>query len=158
MKLDRQSLDLALEHLPEPRANRIRLFRLVLATAGQLRAELDRTLAPSGVTSQQAALLHCIEAHGTPPTLGEVASTLSMTHQNAKQIASALERKGFLRIEVDEADRRARRLVLTEHHRRFWQARNPGDFDGVERWTSALSDDEVAQLVPLMRRWIRTLR
>lgn len=145
-------LELGLAALPAAQAQRIRLLRSLLASAGRLRQRLDRALAPAGITSQQAGLLQFIEAQARPPTQGQVAQALGMTHQNVKQIALALERKGFLVIEADAADRRARRLVLTPHHQHFWQARNPGDFVRVEGWTAVLSDAEVGQLVALLQR------
>lgn len=152
MKPNRQWLDLGLDALPAPRADRVRLFRLVLATAAHLRGALDRELAATGITTQQAALLQCVQAHPEAPTIGEVAQAMSMTHQNVKQIALALQRKGFVDIVVDEADRRARRLVLTAHHHRFWARRNPQDFLAVEGLSAALRDAEVRTLVDLLAR------
>lgn len=151
-------LDLGLDALPTPRAQRIRLFRVLMATSAQLRGRLDRELAASGITSQQAAMLQMIEAQNEAPTISAVAQTLGMTHQNVKQIAAALERKGFLDIVVDTADRRARRLQLTAHHHRFWKARNPSDFSSVEAWTSELTDAEVATVVRLLNRLKDQLR
>jgi len=143
-------LDLGLDALPGRQAERVRLFRLLFATSTQLRNRLDRELAPSGVTSQQAAMLQMIEAQPQAPTLSEVARALGMTHQNAKQIALVLERKGFVEITVDTADRRARRLQLTAHHHRFWGQRNAADFTRVEAWTAALSDGEIRTVVRLL--------
>jgi len=117
-----------------------------------MRAALDRELASSGITTQQAALLQCVQAQPEAPTVGAVALAMSMTHQNVKQIALALQRKGFLDIVVDEADRRARRLVLTNHHHRFWARRNPQDFNAVEGLTAELGDAEVRILVGLLAR------
>lgn len=158
MSDDRQWLDMGLEALPAAAADRVRLFRLLLAEAAQLRARLDRELAPSGVTVQQGVLLSWIEARSAPPTIGEVAAGLGMTHQNVKQIAAALERKGLLEIVVDEADRRARRLVLTAQHRRFWKRRNPNDFSQVQSWLAAFDDDEVRSLLRLLGRLHRHLK
>jgi DNA-binding MarR family transcriptional regulator len=158
MSSDRQWLDLALGDLPPANAHRVRALRLLLAQAGRLRTLLDRELAPSGITTQQGALLSWIEAQSTPPTLSAVAAALAMTHQNAKQIAAALQRKGFLAIEVDPGDRRARRLRLTEQHRQFWQQRNPSDFAAVLRWTAVWNDEEVRQLVDLLGRLNRHLQ
>ncbi len=152
------SLDLGLAALPPAVADRIRLFRLIDFNAMHLRARLDRLLAPQGLTTQQAALLQHIEAAAEAPTISRVAQGMSMTHQNLKQIALALERKGFLRIEVDPSDRRARRLVLTARHHRFWRQRNPGDFDQVAAWTAALEDAEVAAVVQTLRRLALDLR
>ena len=157
MSDDRQWLNLGLAHLPAPEAARVRLFRLLLGTAAVLRGRLDRALAPSGVTTQQATLLHWIEAQPGPPTLGAVAAGLDMTHQNVKQIVLALQRKGLLDLQVDPQDRRARRLVLTAQHHRFWQDRNPGDFAAVQGWMAAWNDAEVQQVLQLLLRLHRHL-
>lgn len=154
----RQWLDADLQGVAPLEAERVRLFRTVIAAAAMLRARLDREMAATGITTQQALLLQFIETRSEPPTIGQVAAGLSMTHQNVKQIALALERKGFLVIEVDEADRRARRLVTTARHRRFWARRNPRDFGSVQAWTAGLSDADVAEGVRLMRKLIRGLR
>jgi DNA-binding MarR family transcriptional regulator len=151
-------LDLGLDGLDPAQADRIRLFRLLEVSAMQLRARMDRLLAPQGLTTQQAALLQHIEGQDTPPTISRIAQAMAMSHQNLKQIALALERKGFLRIEVDAADRRARRLVLTERHHAFWRDRNPGDFDQVAAWTSVLRDAEVALVVGSLQRLLAGLR
>lgn len=157
MSSNTQRLDQSLQGVSPELAERVRAFRLLMASGARLRALLDRELAPSGVTVQQGALLSWIEAQGAPPTIGQVAAGLGMTHQNVKQIALALERKGFLEIAVDEADRRARRLVLTAHHRRFWRQRNPDDFAAIERWLVDWRDDEVQQVVALLKRLHRHL-
>lgn len=158
MSANRQWLDLGLDALPANRAQRVRVFRLLLHTSARLRGEMDKALAPTGVTVQQAAMLQFIEAQAAAPVMSQVAQGLRMSHQNVKQIARVLERKGFVCIAVDEADRRARRLVLTEHHHRFWRARNPSDFDGVARWTSGLTDAEVDALSGLLAKLGRGLR
>lgn len=149
---------MGLENLPAAEADRVRLFRLLLAEATLLRARLDRDLAPSGVTAQQAVLLSWIEARAAPPTLGEVAIGLAMTHQNVKQIAAALERKGFLEIVVDGEDRRVRRLVLTARHRRFWKRRNRNDHSQVQSWLAAYDDEEVRTMLRLLGRLHRHLK
>jgi DNA-binding MarR family transcriptional regulator len=157
MSDDRQWLDLGLDALPTAQAARVRLFRVMSATAAQMRSRMEREMAASGITLQQAALLQFIQAQALPPTIGTVATGLSMTHQNVKQIALVLERKGFLTITVDAHDRRARRLATTARHRRFWARRNPGDFDLVQTWTAGLNDDEVAQAVHLLGKLLATM-
>ena len=145
-------LDLGLDALPAGQAQRVRLLRVVLATAAVLRGRLDGALAPSGITSQQAAMLQLIEAQAEAPTISFVAQAMGMTHQNVKQIALALQRKGFIVIATDAVDRRVRRLQLTAHHHRFWKERNPSDFVSVEAWTAGLSDREVAVAVRLLAK------
>ena len=150
-------LDLSLEGLNVSEADRIRVFRLLMIEGARLRGLLDKALAPSGLTAQQGALLSWIQAQPEPPTLMGAANGLSMTHQNVKQIVVALQRKGMLDIQVDANDRRVRRLVLTEAHHRLWRDRNPSDFSSVLAWMSGWEDEEVAQMVRLLRRLHRHL-
>lgn len=139
-------------------AERVRLFRLLSATAMQLRARMDRELAPHGLTTQQAALMQHVESHDPPPTATQVAQAMAVSHQNVRQLVDALVRKGFLELHTDPADRRARRLVATERHRAFWRDRNPADFDRVAEWTAPLDDTEVAATVDALMRLYLGLR
>jgi len=119
--------------------------------AQRLRTLMDQRLHAHGLTTQQAALITVVDAFGTP-SLSQVASALSTTHQNAKQIAAALERKGFIRIVQDATDRRVRRLVTTAKSRAYWEQRSPDDYDVVLEWFSALSESEAATLFELLLR------
>ncbi|MFO1329974.1 MAG: MarR family winged helix-turn-helix transcriptional regulator [Rubrivivax sp.] len=158
MSSDRKWLDASLDGLPQAQADRVRAFRLLLVQGTLLRSLLDRELAPSGVTAQQGAMLSWIDAQPEPPTIGAVAAALVTTHQNVKQIATALARKGFLDIVVDAADRRARRLVPKARHRRFWKRRNADDFAAIQSWLAVWTDDEVGRAVDLLQRLLRHLK
>src|SRR5688572_8817506 len=80
-----------------PAADAVRCFRLIALVAQRLRYRLDRHLREDGLTTQQGFLLTVVRNRGRP-TLGEVAKAMATTHQNAKQVAAALERKGMLTI------------------------------------------------------------
>ncbi len=58
-----------------------------------------------------------------PPTLTEVAEFMGSSRQNVKQLALKLEKRKFMRIEKDEKDNRALRLVLTEECNQFFSNR-----------------------------------
>jgi len=152
MSAGKQWLNLSLDEVERAAADRVRAFRMLMMGGTRLRGLLDRALAPSGVTTQQGVLLSWIESQPAPPTITAVAAGVGMTHQNVKQIALALVRKGFLEIAVDARDRRSRRLHLTEHHHRFWRQRNPSDFIEVQAWTAGLSDKEVATTIKLLKQ------
>jgi DNA-binding MarR family transcriptional regulator len=133
------------------RATRIRTFRLIVLLAQELRTLMDQVLHADGLTTQQAALITVVEATGAP-TLSQAAKALGTTHQNAKQIATALERKGFLRIEQDKDDRRVRRLVTTAKSRAYWKQRSPTDYEHVLAWFADLSEHEARTLFELLSR------
>lgn len=152
MSIESDWLNLGLDAVPDPKAQRVRLMRLMLATSAQLRSRLDRELASSGITSQQAAMLQLIESLNEAPSFSTIARVLDMTHQNVKQIAVVLQRKGLLDITMDPLDKRARRLTLTQQHRRLWSQRNPSDFVMVEQLTAGLSDADVKKAVQLLMK------
>lgn len=157
MNSGKQWLDLSLADVELAQADRIRVFRMLVMEGARLRGLLDRVLAPTGLTTQQGAMLSWIEAQPSAPMISAAAAALAMTHQNVKQIATALERKGFLEIRVDAQDRRMRRLALTERHHHFWQARNADDFAAVQSWLSIWTDPQVQQVLRLLRRLHRHL-
>ena len=118
------------------RAIRIRTFRLIIVLAQELRTLMDQRLRQDGLTTQQAALITVVDMAGAP-SLSEAATFLGSTHQNVKQIAASLERKGFLRIVLDEHDGRVRRLETTAKSRRTWKRRSDADQRVVLDWFSS---------------------
>jgi len=133
------------------RATRVRTFRLILTVAQRMRTSMDKRLRADGLTTQQAALISIVDTLGTP-SLSDVSRRLGTTHQNARQIADALERKGFLRIATDPGDARVRRLHTTERSRAYWLRRSATDQDHVVDWFDGLSTAEVTTLFNLLDR------
>ena len=130
-------------------ATRVRIFRLVILLAQELRTLMDKLLREDGLTTQQAALLTVIGISNAP-SLTEAATMLGTTHQNVKQLASSLERKGFVRIVDDESDRRVRRLLATEKSDATWRRRSRSDQQRVLDWFSGLSDEQAESLFQLL--------
>jgi DNA-binding MarR family transcriptional regulator len=132
-------------------ATRIRTFRLVVVLAQELRTLMDQLLRPDGLTTQQAALITIVEVMGRP-SLSTAAASLGTTHQNAKQLASALERKGFIRFVPDGQDGRIRRLITTPKSRSYWRERSGSDQRRVLEWFSELTEEEAQTLFQLLLR------
>jgi DNA-binding MarR family transcriptional regulator len=132
-------------------AARVRLFRLLVVFGQELRTRMDQELRPTGMTTQQAALTGVVDAMGRP-SLSQAAAALGTTHQNAKALAAALERKGHLEIRLDTDDARVRRLSTTESSREFWRARGRADQERVLEWFAGVSDTEAQMLHGLLVR------
>lgn len=126
----------------------VRAFRLALLVGQRMRHLMDERLRVDGLTTQQAALVTAA-AMMEGPSLTRVAGCLGTTHQNAAQLVSALERKGFLRIEPDPADRRRKRLVTTEANDEYWRGRDTDDSAAVAEWFSGLDPEELDTFVRL---------
>jgi DNA-binding MarR family transcriptional regulator len=132
-------------------ATRVRTFRMIVVLSQQLRTLMDQLLREEGLTTQQAALITIIDTIGRP-SLSQAAAMFGTTHQNTKQIARALERKGLIRIVPDEHDGRVRRLLTTESSRAIWERRSGSDQQRVLEWFSVLGADDARTLFSLLLR------
>ncbi|MDI1284512.1 MAG: MarR family transcriptional regulator [Reyranella sp.] len=110
--------------------------------ARALARRFDEALAPFGLTSGQFSLLTSLN-QPKPPSIGSIASLLVMDRTTLTANLKPLERRGLVRISVDPADRRARRLTLTTAGRRIlrsamatWE-RTHGEIDGRLAHTEA---------------------
>jgi DNA-binding MarR family transcriptional regulator len=137
--------------LGEDGAVRVRTFRLIVLAAQELRTLMDQLLRADGLTTQQAALITVVDLLGTP-SLSQAAHALGTTHQNARQLADALERKGFLQISTDQADARVRRLSTTAKSKRYWHGRSAADQQQVLDWFGDLSPAEAQTLFDLLAK------
>lgn len=130
----------------------VRTFHLILLLAQQMRTLMDQRLRPDGLTTQQAALLTVVDGFDEPPTLSQVAAALSTSHQNARQIADALQRKGMLAFGTDPNDARVRRLRTTTTNAAYWARRNAADHEAVGAWFDDLTPAEHDTLYLLLAR------
>lgn len=136
----------------------VQLFRTIVVLASHLRVRMDQRLAAIDLTTQQVAVLTVVETADEPPTLGEVAAVLGTSHQNVRQIASVLERKGLLVVAVDPIDRRVRRLNVTPAVAALFEGRDLADHQAVAQWMSVLTVQEQERAVALLGRVLAGLR
>ncbi|MBX3232015.1 MAG: winged helix DNA-binding protein [Labilithrix sp.] len=137
--------------LSQDKIVRLQTFRLLIVLANGLRNMTDKLLAADGLTTQQAAVLTIARGLGRP-SFSECATALATSHQNVKQIALALERKGFVRIVPDPNDGRIRRLQTTPKNDRYWAKRNPSDHAAVLATFNALTPHEARTLFRLLTK------
>lgn len=135
----------------------VQLFRVVLTLATHLRTRMDQRLAEVDLTTQQAGVLTFVTASEQPPTLSETARSLGTSHQNARQVVAALERKGMVEVRPDPADGRVRRLAVTARVAEAFADRDLADHHEVAQWLSALTEDEQRQAVRLLSRVLTQL-
>ena len=143
--------------LGEDGAVRVRTFRLIVLVAQELRTLMDQLLRADSLTTQQAAMITVADLLGTP-SLSQAATALGTTHQNARQLADALERKGFLRISTDRADARVRRLSTTAKSESYWRHRSAADHQQVLDWFGDLTPAEAKTLFELLAKLERRAR
>lgn len=72
----------------------------------------DAVMRPLGLTSGQFSLLMSLN-RPEPPTIGSVAALLGMDRTTLTANLKPLERRDLVKVAIDTADRRNRRLALT---------------------------------------------
>ena len=112
------------------------LIGLLSAFENRFQAMADNMM--QEISWKQFFAIICINMCKEPPTLKELSDILGSSHQNVKQILLKLEKKGFIRFEQDEADKRKQRIVLTNECREFCEKNDEmsqktmmGMFEGI---------------------------
>lgn len=120
------------------------IFGSLFLLPNKLQTLMDQELSSDDITTKQWFLSAIIEHFGdTAPTLSEVSKAMGTSHQNVKQIALKLEKKGFLNMEKDATDRRVIRLKLTEKSNLFWEKRKEGAEEFLIHVFKDLKEDEI---------------
>jgi DNA-binding MarR family transcriptional regulator len=96
----------------------------VQRAARALARRFDDALRPVGLTSGQFSLLMSLN-RPEAPTIGSVAALLAMDRTTLTANLKPLERRGLVKVAVDEKDRRSRRMTLTPAGRKLLVAAFP---------------------------------
>ena len=129
------------------------LYGSIFLLSQRLKYLTDKELKKDQLTTKQFLTIAAIEKlFDYPPSINEVAEVLSTSHQNIKQIANQLEKKGFILIERDEKDRRRLRLKVTEKNRRYWDFRAEESEKFVLSLFSSLDEDEIHRFHSLVTK------
>lgn len=122
--------------------------RLVYDLGRRSKAIMSQVVAELGLTPPQAWALRSLEQ---PLAMGDLADRLFCDASYVTAIVDALEQAGLAERRPDPADRRVRQIVRTDHGRevteeisRQMRCRHP--------LFGALDEDEIAQLVELLRK------
>jgi DNA-binding MarR family transcriptional regulator len=103
----------------------------------------DEFLRPVELTNQQFTLLMSLN-RPVPPTMGSVAELLAMDRTTLTAALKTLERRGLVKVTVDETDKRSRRLILSAAGRKVLAAALPlwkRAQSAVERLITDISPD-----------------
>ena len=128
-------------------ASRDDLARLLMAAS---RAVNDGTLAAldpdgtSGVRLAHVPVIAVLDAHGT--RIGDIAERIGVTRQAAAQLVGDLEEAGVVASAPDPVDRRATRVVLTEHGAQFCEGATQILRARERAWVEARGAESLARL------------
>lgn len=112
---------------------------------------LDRRMARSGASLARTKVLMLVEREG-PVRATDIAELFGLAPRTVTDSLDALERAGLLRREPDPADRRVKRISITEEGRRAIAATEPLRLKLVDSIFGVLSDAERAQLARIVAK------
>jgi len=104
----RDELPLALTHQVRDHCLCLHVQRAARALARRF----DDALRPVGLTQGQFSLLISL-TRPEPPSIGEVSNLLALDRTTLTANLKPLQRRGLVKVKVDAADKRGRRLILT---------------------------------------------
>jgi DNA-binding MarR family transcriptional regulator len=114
----------------------------------------NKTLKKDQLTIKQFLLIASIESFDEPPSIREVADMVSTSHQNVKEIADRLEKRGFIKIERDEKDKRILRLKTTKKNARYWASRLDEHEDLIFDLFNPFTDREIHTFNVLINKFL----
>jgi DNA-binding MarR family transcriptional regulator len=129
------------------------IFGSIFLLSQKLQYITDYELGKYDLTTKQFLVLAAVDTvFDHHPSLNEVAMVLSTSHQNIKQLAKQLEKKGFIEFGRDPIDRRRLLLKTTEQNRVFWDSHSKENIGFFKTLFGDLSGAEVAQLHRLLNK------
>jgi DNA-binding MarR family transcriptional regulator len=105
----------------------------------------DTALRPFGLNNGQFSLLMALN-RPEPPSIGTLALFLAMDRTSLTAAIKPLERRGLVRIEADQTDRRSRRVGITPEGVALLQTALPTWRETHAALDTALGGDATAQL------------
>jgi len=136
-----------------------RVFNSLFVLSQRIEYITDSFLEKDQLTTKQLLTLIAIDhSFDHNPSLSEVADVLSTSHQNVKQIALNLKKRGFMRIVVDPNDRRRRLLQLTDTNEIFWEMREQENYDNMKMIFSSLTNSEMKEFSRIIEKLLTNLK
>jgi len=129
------------------------IFGSLLFTANRMDTLLERELKEFDITSKQWMLSIIIDnLFNEAPTMKDVAKEMGSSHQNVKQVALKLEKKGLLKMTKDKKDARVTRLNMTDESYQFCAKTQPKGTAFVEEVFENITKDELTEARNVMNK------
>jgi DNA-binding MarR family transcriptional regulator len=126
------------------------IFGSIFLLSQKLQYITDDALSKHNLTTKQFLVLGAVDTvFDDPPSLNDVATVLATSHQNVKQLAKQLEKKGFMEFQRDPHDRRKLLLATTQQNHDFWDSHTEENTQFFRELFSTLTLDEVKELQQL---------
>src|SRR5579875_911042 len=112
---------------------------------------LDRRMAQNGASLARTKVLMLVEREG-PVRAADIAELFGLAPRTVTESVVSLERAGLLRREPDPADRRVKRISITDEGRRAIAATEPLRLKLVDSIFGALGGEERTELARIVSK------
>lgn len=117
------------------------LIGLLSAFENRFQAMADKNI--KEISWKQFFAIICINMCKDKPSIKELAGVMGSSHQNVKQILLKLEKKGFVRLFVDEVDKRKQRIELTEYCMEFCKKNDDASSRIMNKIFEGVSNEQI---------------
>jgi DNA-binding MarR family transcriptional regulator len=132
-------------------------FAMVFLLSQRFEYIANKSLSKDGLTTKQFLTIATIEkGFYSPPSVSQVGDILSTSHQNVKQIAEQLQRKGFIQIEKDPNDRRRLLLKVTKKNREYWDIKAEEHIAVIRGLFESLTQKEIDMFYALISKLVKS--
>jgi DNA-binding MarR family transcriptional regulator len=128
------------------------LYALVTYLHKACTADLFAAMGTLELTITQIKLLHQLEGCERELTLKEAAERVPLSLAAASRTVDDLVRRGFVQRHEDAADRRMKRVSLTDDGRSVIRRLNEARLNGLEQFTQTLTEDERETLAQALEK------
>ncbi len=119
------------------------IFTKLFLLSRRLEHISNRVLEKDELTIKQFLLIAAIESFDEAPSISKLAHKMTSSHQNVRELADRLQKRGFVKIERDEQDRRVLRLSTTKKNWDYWESRLAEHERYIYRLFKPFSDEEI---------------
>ncbi|MGI8711944.1 MAG: MarR family winged helix-turn-helix transcriptional regulator [Solirubrobacteraceae bacterium] len=133
----------------------IDLYALLVFMRKHCNADLFEAMGLLELTITQIKLLHQLEGAAGELTLKQAAERVPVSLPAASRTVEDLVRRGMVHRHEDDADRRMKRIALTDEGRTVIRKLNAAQLSGVEQFTARLNDTERETLSTALTQLLR---
>jgi DNA-binding MarR family transcriptional regulator len=131
------------------------LYALVVFLHKNCNADLFEAMGALELSMTQIKLLHQLEGATRELTLKEAAELVLLSLPAASRTVDDLVRRGMVQRHEDEADRRMKRVSLTDRGRSVIRRLNAARLNSLEQFTQTLTDGEREALAGALKELLR---
>lgn len=131
------------------------LLGLISAFENRYQAKADDFF--EEISWKQFFAIICINLCKESPTIKELAEIMGSSHQNVKQILNKLEDKGYVKIVLDDQDKRKQRITVTEKTIAFCEEHDKGSQIIVKKIFEGIDEKDIGTVIKTLMQMEKNL-